>query len=149
MISVQFSEYQRLWKRMASDFPLATCCVFLIRIRKPQSSLGNSSCLAKTENLLFYLWKKLAPEEFYGKLFASLKQICFMLSPENNTNEVIAEILQELTTDHEEADTLVLLLLMLFVSRSSQTTGQFDSALPPCQNSLWLHATRINYQAAI
>ena len=28
-------------------------------------------------------------------------------------------------------------------------TGKFDNNLPPCQNSLWLHAERANYQAAI
>ena len=25
-----------------------------------------------------------------------------------------------------------------------QTTGKFDSILPPCQNSLWFHAKRAN-----
>ena len=55
-------------------------------------------------------WKKLLPEEFYGKtVFGSLNQGCFMLSPQNDTNEVITEILQELATDHEEADTFLLL----------------------------------------
>ena len=29
------------------------------------------------------------------------------------------------------------------------STGKFDNNLPPCQNSLWLHAERANYQAAI
>ena len=32
-----------------------------------------------------------------------------MLSPQNDTNEEITETLQELTTDHEEADTYFLL----------------------------------------
>ena len=32
-----------------------------------------------------------------------------MLCPHNGTNEVITEPLPELTTDHEEADTLLLL----------------------------------------
>ena len=32
-----------------------------------------------------------------------------MLSPQNDTNEVITETLPELTTDHEEVDTLLLL----------------------------------------
>ena len=30
-----------------------------------------------------------------------------------------------------------------------QTTCEFNCTLPPCQNSLWLHARRINYLAAI
>ena len=29
------------------------------------------------------------------------------------------------------------------------STGKFDSTLPPCQDSLKLHATRANYQAAV
>ena len=29
------------------------------------------------------------------------------------------------------------------------TTGKFDSTLPLCQNNLWLHATKANYQALI
>ena len=54
-------------------------------------------------------WKKLAPEEFHGKtMFASMSQGCFM-SPQNDTNEVITKTLQEVTTDHEEVDTLLLL----------------------------------------
>ena len=31
-------------------------CVLLMRIRKHLSSFGNSACLTKTKNLLFYLW---------------------------------------------------------------------------------------------
>ena len=33
-----------------------------------------------------------------------------MLSPQNDTNEVITETLEELTTDHKEAVTLLMLL---------------------------------------
>ena len=65
------------------------------------------------ESLVLFMvmyWKKLAQEEFHGKkLFASLSQRCFMLSPLNDGNEVITETLQKLTTDYEEADTLLLL----------------------------------------
>ena len=43
------------------------------------------------------------------KLFASLSQRCFMLSPQNDTNEAIIETLPLVTTDHEESDTLFLL----------------------------------------
>ena len=32
-----------------------------------------------------------------------------MLSPQNDTNEIITETLQELITDHDEADTFLLL----------------------------------------
>ena len=42
-------------------------------------------------------------------MFTSLSQRCFMLFFQNYTNEVITETLQELTADHEEADTLLLL----------------------------------------
>ena len=55
------------------------------------------------------LWKKVTPEKFHGKtVFVSLSQGCFMLSLQDDTNEVITETLQELTTDHEEAGTLLL-----------------------------------------
>ena len=55
-------------------------------------------------------WKKLTPEVFHRKtVFTSLSQGCFILSPQNDINEVITETKQELTTDHEEADTLLLL----------------------------------------
>ena len=63
----------------------------------------------KNKESLFMVmdWKKLAPEEFHGKtVFVLLNQRCFMLSPQNDTNEVITETLQKLSTDHEEADTL-------------------------------------------
>ena len=54
-------------------------------------------------------WKKLAPELYRKTVFVILTQGCFMLSPQNDTNEVITETLQELTTDNVETDTLLLL----------------------------------------
>ena len=77
-----------------------------MRIRKQQSSFGNSSCLAKTKNLLFYVYGD-ALEEIGTKRIpwgncASLNQRSFMVSPKIDTNE-------ELTTNHEKADTLLLL----------------------------------------
>ena len=65
------------------------------------------------ESLVLFMpmhWKKLVPEEFHRRtMFASLSQRCFMLCPQHDTNEEITETLQELTADHEAADTLLLL----------------------------------------
>ena len=66
-------------------------------------------------------WKKLAPEEFYGKtVFASLSQGCFMRFPQNDTNKVITEILHELTTDREEAN-----IILLFHTKHASTAFLF------------------------
>ena len=65
------------------------------------------------ESLVLFMvmyWKKLAQKEFHGKtVFALLSQRCFMLSLQKDTNKVITETLQELNTDHGEADALLLL----------------------------------------
>ena len=47
----------KILKEYSVRFPLATCCVLFMRIRKKHvSSFGNSTCVAKMKNLLFYLW---------------------------------------------------------------------------------------------
>ena len=67
--------------------------------------------LAKTKIFLFYLRWFLATnwhqKNSMKKMFVLLIQGCFMLSLQNDTNEVITETLQELTFDHEEADTFI------------------------------------------
>ena len=91
--------------------PLATCCLHLMRMRKHLSKFF-MSVKNKNSHVLFMVthWKELAPEEFHGKIvFGSLSQGCFMLSTQNDTNEVITETWQELTTDYEKADTFLLL----------------------------------------
>lgn len=77
------------------------------QFRKFLMSGKNKESLA---GFLVVQWGKVAPKEFCGKtVYASLSQGCFRLSPQDDTEGVITETLQELSSDHEEADTLVLL----------------------------------------
>jgi CRISPR/Cas system CSM-associated protein Csm2 small subunit len=70
---------------------------------------------------LMMQWTKLEPEEFCDKtVYVSLNQGCFKLFPNDDMTSVITETVQELTNDHEEADTLVLL-------HAKQASGTFSS----------------------
>ena len=53
-------------------------------------------------------WKKLIPKVFHGKTVCSIEPSS-MLSPQNNIHKEITDTLQGLSTDHEEADTLIFL----------------------------------------